>query len=330
MKTKLRLLILILVISLKSNCQKANLIIFSENGDSFYAYVNGVKQNIQPETNVKVTGLASNVNVRIEFENKLLPQLKQNMYLEEGFEHTAKIMRDVKQRVKLRYFGQTPLLEETVSGNSLKYHSLEKQDSEDEAKSNRAVKTTNISSKESNTNNNVGNKNSEDVSINVNMAGVGISMNVNNIENHEGTSAQSSSGHTVTTSSSSVYHSDIEESPENNSYTKKKDQAKTARPVKSACAAPMTAVNFSQMKQSIASKPFSETKMSTAKLATKNACLSVNQVKEICKLFSIDNDKLAYAKFAYEYCLEKNKYYLVGDVFSFSSTTDELNKFLDN
>jgi hypothetical protein len=83
------------------------------------------------------------------------------------------------------------------------------------------------------------------------------------------------------------------------------------------------------MKQSVESKPFSETKLSTAKVATKNNCLSVNQIKEICKLFSMDEDKLAYAKYAYEFCTEKGNYYQVSDVFSFSSSADELNAFLD-
>ena len=90
----------------------------------------------------------------------------------------------------------------------------------------------------------------------------------------------------------------------------------------------MSAGSFTKMKESIEAKPFSDTKMSTAKVATKNNCLSVNQVKEIAKLFSMDEDKLTYAKFAYNYCIDKANYYQVGDVFSFSTTTDELNEFL--
>jgi hypothetical protein len=91
----------------------------------------------------------------------------------------------------------------------------------------------------------------------------------------------------------------------------------------------MGSADFGKLKQSVEAKPFSDTKMSTAKVATKNACLSVNQIKEICNLFSMDEDKLAYAKYAYDYCTEKGNYYQVGDVFSFSTSTDELNAFLE-
>src|SRR5437868_6332043 len=86
--------------------ESINLVVFSEDGDAFYAYVNGTKQNDKPETNVKVVGVSPNVSLRIEFENKALPNLKQNMALDPGFEHTAMIRRDMKQQVKLRYFGK--------------------------------------------------------------------------------------------------------------------------------------------------------------------------------------------------------------------------------
>jgi hypothetical protein len=100
-------------------------------------------------------------------------------------------------------------------------------------------------------------------------------------------------------------------------------------PAKVGCSAPMGADAFNRMKANIESKPFSDTKMSVARIATKSACLSVNQVKEVTKLFSMDDDKLAYAKFAYDYCVDKANYYEVSDAFSFSSTQEELMKFLD-
>src|SRR3954466_16413365 len=71
-----------------------NLVIFSEDLEPFYAYINGVKQNNKAETNVRVTNLSPKISLRVEFENKVLPVLRQNMSLEEGFEHTARIKRD--------------------------------------------------------------------------------------------------------------------------------------------------------------------------------------------------------------------------------------------
>lgn len=307
--------------SLAAFCQNTvNLIIFSEDGDPFFAYINGVKQNNNPETNVKFTGLTPNISLRIEFQDKTLPQLKQTMALETGFEHTARIKRDMKKQLKLRYFGSVPLNEAASGMNTVAYHTADDQNSyntagQTEPAVNQNSSSTTISStRQSNsTNTNGGN-----VSVNINVPGVGINMNVNGMDPN----MNSTTSTTVTNSSSS---STTYSGSDNTQNTQTSDNSNNT--VQS-CKFAMSAGSFTKMKESIEAKPFSDTKMSTAKVATKNNCLSVNQVKEIAKLFSMDEDKLTYAKFAYNYCIDKANYYQVGDVFSFSTTTDELNEFL--
>ncbi len=319
-------LFLFLVMGFFSIAQdKINLVIFSEDGYTFYAYINGVKQNNKPESNVKVTGLSPNVSLRIEFEDKAKPQLKQNMALEPGFEHTVRIKEDTKKQLKLRYFGQTALNDPGNAGAAtVAYHSTETTGN-NETSVNQTTSTggsvsqttVTTTTTQVNTNTNVDPNN---VAVNVNMAGVGISMNVSGMENMSGGTLNSTSSTTVTTTSSSS----------SNTNSKSEAAASSAPVAKSTgCTTAMGSSDFGKLKQSVESKPFSDTKMSTAKVATKNACLSVNQIKEICGLFSMDEDKLAYAKYAYDYCTEKGNYYQVGDVFSFSSSADELNAFLE-
>lgn len=321
MKTRLLFFSSLLFLSLISFGQnKINLVIFSEDGDLFYAYVNGIKQNNKAESNVKVTGVTPNISLRIEFEDKALPQLKQNMALEPGFEHTAKIKRDMKKQLKLRYFGQTPL-EESSTANvpTVAYHTSETpangnyNSASTVDNGNTTVTTTSTSTQINN------NSNPENISINVNMGGAGINMNVNGMPN--GATMQSSTSTTVTSSSSSSH-------PATNNTTSNQTQQQT-NTSNTGCKTAMSSASFETMKQSVEAKPFSETKMSTAKIASKNNCFSVNQVKEICKLFSMDEDKLTYAKFAYDSCVDKGNYYTVSEVFSFSTTTDEFNEFLE-
>ena len=89
MKKNLLLLAAMLFGLMASSQNKLNLVIFSEDAEPFFAYVNGVKQNDKAETNVKITGLSPNISLKIIFENKALPELKKSMSLEPGFEHTA-------------------------------------------------------------------------------------------------------------------------------------------------------------------------------------------------------------------------------------------------
>jgi hypothetical protein len=321
MKSHLLIFSSLLFLSLISFGQnKINLVVFAEDGDKFYAFVNGIKQNDTPESNVKVTGVTPNISLRIEFEDKALPQLKQNMALEPGFEHTAKIKRDMKKQMKLRYFGQTPL-EETSSSNvpTVAYHTAETTDNGTNNITNTGGNNTSVTTTSTSTQIN-NNTNPNNTSINVNMAGVGINMNVNGM-NNGAANVQSNSSTTVTSSSSS--------SSSNSQPTSSNNQSNQQVITDKGCKAAMSSASFESLKQSVEAKPFSETKMSTAKMATKNNCLSVVQVKEICKLFSMDEDKLTYAKFAYDHCVDRGNFYQVSEVFSFSTTTDEFNEFLE-
>jgi len=331
MKKSILLIAALFVMGLNSIAQNNyNLIIFSEDGDPFFAFVNGIRQNDKPETNIKVTGLNSEaLNVRVEFENKALPKLKQNMMPEFGFEHTVNIVKNMKKEMKMRYFGKVPLGEAPKSSASaVAYHTSENPvtTSGNSSEFNTSDGSTNTSVTTTTTTTKV-NSNPGDVSINVNMGGAGMNVNINGMENGQG-SMNSSSSTTVTTKSSTSSSSTGGGAAAVKNPSPKSEPV--AQPVStSGCRGAMPGANYDKMKKAIDDKPFSDTKMSTAKVATKNSCLSVEQIKGICGLFSMDDDKLTYAKFAYNYCTDKANYYQVSEIFSFSGTTDSLNKFLE-
>ena len=337
MKTQLSLFSGLLFLSLVTFGQRVNLVIFSEDGDKFYAFVNGIKQNTNAESNVKVTDVTPNISLRIEFEDKALPNLKQNMALEPGYEHTAKIKRDLKKQLKLRYFGQVPLDGATTSGvPTVAYHTAD----DANAGNYNTSTTTNNNNNNNNVNNTSGNytTTSTTTQINtntssnpngaaVNVSFDGVNMNLGTVTDSNYGIVTQSSTTVTTTSSSSGNSSTINNNGNHHHHSTPTDAGTVNNNV--GCRSAMAPANFESMKKSVESKPFSDTKMSTAKVATKSNCMSAAQIKEICKLFSMDDDKLTYAKFAYDYCIDKSNYYQVSEVFSFSSTTDEMNKFLE-
>lgn len=331
MKQHLLLLASALVLSLGALAQNTlNLVVFAEDGDLFYAYVNGIKQNDSPQSNVKITGLTSpNISLRIEFNDKALPQLKQNMALEMGYEHTAKIKRDTKKQLKLRYFGQAPLNSTPSNGiNTVAYHSTDTpayNTAPAAGSDNGGTSTTTGGSTITTTQT----YNGGAPSVNINMGTTGVSMSVNGMDANGGnvntvTSTTVSSYSSGSTTSSGYTNSNGDNYSNNTSASQQ-----NATVQKGGCGGAMSPADFDKLKKSVESKPFSDTKMSTARVATKNACMSAAQIKQISSLFNMDDDKLAYAKFAYDYCTDKSNFYQVSEVFSFSSTTDELNKFLE-
>ena len=88
--------------------------------------------------------------------------------------------------------------------------------------------------------------------------------------------------------------------------------------------------DFISLKASIKSKSFEDSKLTMAKQALKNNCMNTNQIKDLMQTFRFESTKLDFAKSAYTKCSDKNNYYLINDVFTFESSIDELNDFINN
>ncbi len=106
----------------------SNFVVFSDDASLFYVIVNGIKQNIEPQSNVKITGLTNNANqVTIIFSNEKLGSLKKSIYFQEmGYEATARITK-TKKGYKMRYFGEVPIdgSNPTPSQWTTTYHTTE-------------------------------------------------------------------------------------------------------------------------------------------------------------------------------------------------------------
>lgn len=84
--------------------------------------------------------------------------------------------------------------------------------------------------------------------------------------------------------------------------------------------------DFEGMKTSIKGQSFDDSKLKVAKQIAASACLRATQIKEIVTLFSFENRKVEFAKFAYAYCYDPQNYHLIYDAFSIKSSTDEVSK----
>lgn len=264
-----------------------NVVVFSEDGEKFVLFINGIQQNNEPQSNVQATNLTAQVsNLRLEFTNLAYPVLKQNLYAEPGFEHTMRVKKTKKKAIKLQYFGKTPL-----SGNNTDSHtnSIENNTASESSE----VTTNTVTQPAEN-------------SINVIDVNVGNNTTVVNV---------------IQSNNSSPKYP-------NQNTTMPVDNVSSSN--SSGCVTPMSVASFESFKKLVQEKPFSETKLSTAKAGTKNTCLTSEQIKSICDLFMVDNDKLDYAKYAYQYCFNKSNYVIVSKAFKFTNTTKEFNTFLES
>ena len=91
----------------------------------------------------------------------------------------------------------------------------------------------------------------------------------------------------------------------------------------------MNPQDYEEVCQLISDESFDSSKLTVAKQVVSSNPMTASQILGICKLFSFESNKLSFAKFAYTYCVDKNKYYLLNETFSYESSKRELNEFIN-
>lgn len=91
-------------------------------------------------------------------------------------------------------------------------------------------------------------------------------------------------------------------------------------------------VEYDRIKQNIRNQSFNNTRLNTAKqiLRAKGQCFTAEQVKGIVMLFDFESSKLTVAKYAYDYTLDQDNYYLVNEAFQFPSSKEQLREYVQN
>ncbi len=92
----------------------------------------------------------------------------------------------------------------------------------------------------------------------------------------------------------------------------------------------MSSQSFSQFIQVLKSESFENTRLSLAKQTISANQFTSAQVREIMQQFSFDNNRLEIAKYSYKNTIDKNNYFMLNDVFSFSSNKEELARFIQS
>lgn len=88
--------------------------------------------------------------------------------------------------------------------------------------------------------------------------------------------------------------------------------------------------DFKQIKKSIDDATFSDKQAKLAKVYIQKKCFSIDQIKEIVKIFSMDDDKLDMIKYAYDFSNAPHRFSEFESILTFSSSQKELNTFLIN
>ena len=314
-KSLISIFTLLLITGMVSAQAVGALTIFSENGEKFYLILDGLRQNNVAQTNVRVDGLNKpSYTAKIIFEDKALSEISRNYLMIEDANHammdvTYKIKHDKNGVPKLGFMPTSFIpYQQAVTPQPDVY--VVHYGTPDPM-----LATTTVS--QTTTTTTVVPANTANVNVN------GMNMNVT-ISDPNATTVQTTTTRTTTTSApveSREEHRGGGEEHRGEEY--RKEEHRGCREAYS-----MPQGDFSSALNTIKGQSFDETKLTTAKQIAGANCLSAGQITEVCRQFGFEDNKLAFAKFAYNHCTDPQNYFKVNSVFSFSSNVDALNKYV--
>ena len=293
--------VIMLLLTFVGNAQNyGHLTIFSEDGDKFYLILNGEKINDQAQTNLRVEGLPQPYySAKIIFEDKTKKEITtNNLTLTDADDHfmdvTYKIRRDKKdpKKMKMNFFSMADIEPDfTPAPTVYVMHYGQPQPRVTQT----VTQTTTTTQGQP----------AAGVSMNANLPGMNVNISIQE--------PQLSTSQTISTTTTT-------------SYSEQEDRTREPRGCRNGYA--MSPRQLDDMLSSLRKQTFEDTRIKTAKQMISNNCLSSAQVAKMCLEFTFEANRLELAKFAYAYCVDPNNYYKVNDVFTFSSSTDELTEFV--
>jgi hypothetical protein len=323
MKKMLLLSLFVAAFACKISAQ-SNVTVFNQEGEKFWVIVNGIKQNETPQTNVKVTGLTEpNYKLKVIFENNNLPPIDKGIFTQDADGKFLSTSYEVKKDKKGSYVLRLASYNEAPADVATQYSAplvlVERPVSQ--VNTNQTQTTTTVVS---------GNTQTEGGSVSVNAVDpvtgevVSVNMSVNAGVNGVAGGATSTTTTTTTTTTTSS-SSDMQ--PVNTQVQDHYIMQGYSGPM--GCPWPMSEPDFQSAKNSINSKSFEDSKLTISKQILSSNCMLCSQVRDIMSLFSFEATRLDFAKFAYSRVFDQGNYYKLNDAFTFESSIEELNNFIN-
>lgn len=303
---------------------------FCQDGLKFWVIINGIKQNDSPQTNVKVSGLtATNYLTKVIFEDNTIPAIEKRVYTKDADGRFISAAYNIRKDKNGQYVMRLNSYDEAGFPTTGQYTTQlwveERPVNNVPVQTTTTQQTTTISSS---ANSNV---NGGGVSINAidPVTGESINMNVsvnagNGMINGGGVTTTTTTTTTTSSSSSNFdQHVDHHNGNPNDHYIMQGYNGKIG------CPWPMSQADFQAAKNTIQSKSFDDSKLTIAKQVISSNCLFCSQVREIMLLFSFEDTRLQFAKFAFPYVYDQGNYFKLNDAFTFESSVDELNQYIN-
>ena len=87
---------------------------------------------------------------------------------------------------------------------------------------------------------------------------------------------------------------------------------------------------FAAAREAIRKENFDNSRMTVAQQIADNNYFTAAQVKELIKLFSFEERRVDFAKYAYGKTIDRNNYFILNEVFNFTKSKEDLADYIKN
>lgn len=327
-----------------TQAQTMDLVVFADDGSKFTLIVDGDVKNPEPASRVVATGLRNESPVvKVRFADAAIPQINKSLYLPLGMEYTVMITTNKKGERVLRPTGEAALgtAAPTVVEKPVPATFVEDVPApaatpgtgitqKVEVGGIQQVTTVTVVEEEP-----IGEMESEDINITMGVPGGGFDLKVRvdetGMDMRTGGTTGTTTRTTRTTTTTTTTVPAAMPAPPVEAPAPVKEPEVYRMPGYTGpigCGMPMSSTEFSEAKKSIESKSFEDTRITVAKQIGRDRCFTTDQVKAIMGVFSFEDSKLDFAKYAYDRTHDIGNYFKLNDAFTFESSVDDLNEFL--
>lgn len=300
-----------------------HLTIFSEDGDKFSLILNGELQNDVPQTNLRIEDLNQPYyNAKIQFADKSLLDISKNNLQITDFEgvfmdNTYKIKRDKNKsgKMKMNFYSAIPVQQGYMAPSNVYvvHHGRPKEVIV--IQDNVPVRGGSTQTTTTTTTQNGG----VNVGVGVNIGGINMGVSIN--DSTSGGVVTQTTTTTSSSSSSSVGHDDHSGHDHNNSN----NQPRGCRGRNA-----MSANDFNSALTLLKKQNFEDSRLKTAKQVVDVNCMNVNQIMQIASSFNFEDNTLAFAKYAFDYCVEPKNYFKLNSMLKFTTNADDLSDYVQS
>jgi hypothetical protein len=299
----------------------STVVVFSQEGEQFYVVVDGIRQNEAPQTNVKVTGLtAPNYKFKVIFADQNIPSIDKNVFAKNADDQFTDASYAIKKNNKGVYvmnLSSYDVAKGVVTNDPNQYNAPL-------VITNNQTSGGTVVTQQTTVVNQTTTSDPNGAAINMNVVdpntGENINMNVSANVTGTGNVQSSSTTYTTTTTTTTSSSGGV---VTNDHYIMQGYNGAIG------CPWPMSDMDYGSAKQSISTKSFESDKLTIAKQVLGSNCMTCAQIRDIMTMFSFEDSRLDFAKYAYGYVYDPGNYYKLNDAFQFSSSIDELNNYIN-